>query len=197
MDLSYNSVLTLSNKISYGLNDNAIVKMKKGRKVKDESAMKSRLAVIVNDDSALTLKGVSETLQLYGLHGSQPTISRTLKKINITWERLTNIPVEMNSEKVIGLKYSYAMDMRNHSPAQLVYLDETGFHLHMQTNYGYSQKNTKAIAMIPANKGINVSLMAAIDINGIIAYEFIDGAYNGNTFISFIREKLAPYFASH
>ena len=72
-DLSYNFVLTLSNKISHDLDGNAIVKTKKGRKVKDESAMKSRLAVIVNDDNALTQKGMSETLQLYGLHGSQPT----------------------------------------------------------------------------------------------------------------------------
>ena len=65
-DLSYNSVLTLSNKISHGLDDNAIVKTKKGRKVKDESAMKSWLAVIVIDDNALTQKEMSETL--YGLH---------------------------------------------------------------------------------------------------------------------------------
>ena len=100
--------------------------LKRKRKVKDESAMKSRLAVIVNDDNSLTQKGMSETLQLYGLHGSEPTISRTLKKMNITRKRLTKIPVKRNSEMVISLRYSYAMDMRNHSPAPLVYLDETG-----------------------------------------------------------------------
>ena len=48
--------------------------------------------------------------------------------------------------------------------------------------------------MIPANKGVNISLMAAISLNGIISYELSDGAYNGNKFINFISEKLVPYF---
>ena len=36
--------------------------------------------------------------------------------------------------------------------------------------------------------------MAAIDINGVIAHELSDDAYNGIKFIKFITEKLVPYF---
>ena len=48
--------------------------------------------------------------------------------------------------------------------------------------------------MFPANKGVNISLMAAIDINGVISYELKDGAYNGIPFINFFTEKLLLYF---
>ena len=51
--------------------------------------------------------------------------------------------------------------------------------------------------MIPANKGVNICLMAAISLNGIISYELSDGAYNGNKFINFISEKLVSYFNNY
>jgi len=193
-DVSYNSVLLISNKIAQGMSDTDIVQTKKGRKVNEASDVRSRLQVILNEDNSLTQNGMSETLKSYNICRSQGTISVTLKKMGITRKRLTKIPIERNSDRIISLRQCYAKEMQNHALGHLVYLDETGFNLHTSTNYGYSQKNTKAFAMFPANKGVNISLLAAIDINGVIAFELTDGAYNGTRFINFINEKLVPYF---
>jgi len=196
-ELSYNSVLCVANKIGKGLSDIEIAQTRKGRKANVETEVKSRLEDILNEDNSLTQKGMCETLATYNIIRSQGAISSTLKKMEITRKRLTNIPVERNSERVIGLRQAYARELINYSLNHLVYLDETGFNLHTSTNYGYSHKNMKAFAMFPANKGVNISLMAAIDVNGVISYDLKDGAYNGMAFINFISMKLVPYFLSN
>ena len=81
-EVSYNSVLTICNKISQGLDDNEIVKTKKGRKLNGETPIKSRLSAIVGQDNSLTQKGMSETLAIFGINRSQSTISRTLERMS-------------------------------------------------------------------------------------------------------------------
>ena len=132
-EVSYNSVLTICNKISQGLGDNEIVKTKKGRKLNGETPIKSRLSAIVGQDNSLTQRGMSETLAIFGINRSQSTISRTLDRMSFTRKRLTKVPVERNSERAIALRQAYAREMQNHSSSQLVYLDETGFNLHTHT----------------------------------------------------------------
>ena len=80
---------------------------------------------------------------------------------------------------------------------RLVFLNETGFNLHTSQSYGYLPKNTKAFINVKANKGINQSLMYAIDIHGVIGYDIVSEAYNGDRFKKFITEKLFPYFEEH
>jgi transposase/arginine repressor len=196
-EVSYNSVLSIANQIGNGLSDNEIAKTRKGRKIAEETLVMRRLEAILEEDNSLNQKGMRESLQLYNIGRCQATISNTLKKMGITRKRLTKIPVERNSERIIGLRKCYARELHNYSLSQLVYLDETGFNLHTSTNYGYAHKNVKAVAMFPANKGVNISLMAAIDINGVIASELKDGAYNGMSFINFISDKLLRYFKSN
>jgi hypothetical protein len=77
------------------------------------------------------------------------------------------------------------------------FLDETGFNLHTSTNYGYSLNNTKAYAVVRANRGTNQSLMCAIDINGVVGYKKISGSFNGEKFKTLIETKLLPYFMNH
>ena len=98
-EVSYSSVLKICNKIVQGLQDNDIIKSKKGIQTIDENPMKTRLAAIVNQDNSLTQIGMAETLELYGFRRSQGTISRALKKMNITRKRLTKVPLERNSAK--------------------------------------------------------------------------------------------------
>ena len=168
-EVSYNSVLCIANKIGQGLSDNDIAKTRKDKKVHEETEVKSRLESILNENNSLTQKGMCQSLKMYNMNRSQGAISNTLKKMGITRKRLRKIPVERNSERIIGLRQAYARKLQHYALNHLVYLDETGFNLHTSTNYGYSHKNTKAVAMFRANRGVNISLMAAIDINGVIS----------------------------
>ncbi|KAI0978187.1 hypothetical protein GJ496_011497 [Pomphorhynchus laevis] len=128
---------------------------------------------------------------------SQATISRKLKKLEITRKILTCFPIERDTESRIDDRAVYASDISALGNENLVFLDETGFNLHTSRSYGYSPVNTKAFISVPANRNIKRSVMCIIGINGLIAYERRKGAYNHSTFIEFIRSRLIPYFQQH
>ena len=86
------------------------------------------------------------------------------------------MPIERNCPRVIDARHSYGREMEISLNDRLVFLDGTGVNLHISFNYEYSTKNIKPYALFPANKGTNISLMAAIIFNGVLAYELKDGA---------------------
>ena len=57
--------------------------------------------------------------------------------------------------------------------------------------------NSKAFITVPANRGINISLLYAISENGIVGCTMVDGAFNGDRFLAFIDTVLASYFERH
>ena len=49
-----------------------------------------------------------------------------------------------------------------------VFIDEAGFNLHTQRNYGRSQKGASAKATIPTAKGVTITILGAISQAGVI-----------------------------
>ena len=49
-----------------------------------------------------------------------------------------------------------------------VYIDEAGFNLHTQRNYGHSRKGTPAKSIVPTAKGITITILGAISQAGVI-----------------------------
>ena len=194
--ISLSCATNIANKISRGLSDEDIVR-KKGRKPASNSEIKSQVSAIVQLDNALTQKGIAKVLEDSGIRRSQPFISKLLRNMEFTRKRLSLIPAERNSTRILDMRSIYCTEIRNISVERLVFLDETGFNLHTSQNYGYSLKNTKAYSVAKANRGTNQSLMCAIDVNGVVCFEIISGAYNGETFKKFIQMKLVAYFTAH
>jgi hypothetical protein len=131
------------------------------------------------------------------LNISRSGISRKLKKMNFTRKRLSLVPIKRNSITKLDVRAIYCTDISRIPIENLVFLDETGFNNHTNRAYGYSPKNIPAFTSITANRGINRSCMAVIDINGVVAYEILLGPYNSLVFISFIRRNLLQYFCSN
>ncbi|KAI0990432.1 hypothetical protein GJ496_002017 [Pomphorhynchus laevis] len=125
----------------------------------------------------------------------QPTISRIIKKIGITCKKLSIIPEERNVAERIAARKEYAIDVSRISDNNLVFLDETGFNEHLNRHFGYSPINNKAYTIVPANKGINRSVICAINSKGIIGYQYRQGSYNANLFIEFLGCVVVPYFS--
>jgi len=67
-------------------------------------------------------------------------------------------------------------------------LDETGFNLHSTNNYGYSPANVDEIRHVPADGGRNISLIAIMSFHQFANFNFIDGAYTGETFVEFLKD---------
>lgn len=150
----------------------------------------------VVSNNAITQSEVSNKLSTQmDVHISQPTISRIIKNVGLTRKRLSLIPAERNSGARIEERVIYASLISRIALDNLLYLDETGLNEHNRRSYGYSIKNTKAYQTVPANRGINKSVMCVIGRNGMIAYEQLIGSYNTERFIAFIQLKILPYCA--
>ncbi|KAM0687159.1 hypothetical protein COBT_001605 [Conglomerata obtusa] len=61
-------------------------------------------------------------------------------------------------------------------------MDKTGFNLGLAPKYGYSPKNTKCYKTVSDSKITNVSILCAIDINGVLAYYMNVGSFNMKIF---------------
>ncbi|KAF7685053.1 hypothetical protein CDIK_4198 [Cucumispora dikerogammari] len=117
--------------------------------------------------------------------------------MNYSRKRLSLVIAERNTLRLLDLRQTYCNNLMNIFVERLVFLDETGFNLHTSVNYGYSPVNTKAYSAVRANRGTNQSLMCAVDINGIIAFDIITDAYDGDKFKIFIENELLPYFLNN
>ena len=151
---------------------------KKGRPQGQSNILKSELRVLLERDPSHTTRSLKDTLFQNGITTSAPTISRYLKAMEITRKRLTSVPRERNTLRTIDLRQDFCSRINNIQDENQVFLDETGFNLHTKQNYGYSSKNKKCFLTLPANRGKNISLMLAINSNGIVAHELKEGAYN-------------------
>lgn len=147
--------------------------------------------------NALTLKELSERISQNDREYSISTISRKLKKMGVTRKRLSLVPYERNSIEKIDARAIYAAELSIVADSNLIFLDETGFNEHTRRSYGYSMRNSKAYSVVPANRGINNSLICAISSVGVVAYSYKQGAFNSEHFRIFITEKLIPHFRSN
>nr|XP_047135509.1 uncharacterized protein LOC101237252 [Hydra vulgaris] len=136
---------------------------------------------------------VNEVNAATGMIISQSTVSRKFRKINIT-RKLSLVPEERNSPANIEKRAIYARRISRISSDKLVFLDESGFNQHLRRRSGYSPKNEKAYSIVSGNRNTNRSLMCAINISGVVAYELRTAAYNPESFERFIRNNQCNYF---
>lgn len=165
-----------------------------GRRVSDRSTMTSNIETIIGSDSALTAKGIIERLPA-DLQCSPSTISRHIKEMGYTRKRLKPIIAERNSERVISERAIYATHLQNINDDMLVFIDESGFNLHISPSYGYAPLGATPWMSVPTQRGRNVSFIAAITINGLIASQSIIGAFNSINMTDWCRVILLPTLA--
>jgi len=174
-------------------------KRKKTCKAKNEtfSAIEQTLFNTIACNNALVQSELKTSIyESHQIELSNSTISRKLKKMKISRKRLSLIPEERNTSEKIDARAIYAADLSRVSDENLIFLDETGINEHCRRSYGYSAINTKAYLTVPANRGINKSIICAIGMNEIVAFDHKTGAYNSESFEAFIEKKLLPYFLS-
>ena len=135
-----------------------------------------------------------KVVQTLGIPASSSKISRRMKSMKLTRKRLVLVPAERNTEARIDERAIFSADISRFADDRLVFLDETGFSQHTRRTYGYSSINSPAYITVPANRGINRSVLCAIGVHGLIASECRTGSFNSESFIRFIEDKLVPYF---
>jgi len=158
---------------------------KAGRKFQNKSSLHTKIREIMGNDNSLTQRGCKELLPT---PVSLPQLSREFKAAGLSRKRLKKKSSVTQSEANIIARQAFCASILGMGSRKLIFLDESGFNLHTSINYGYSSVNHDATVYQPKAKGRNISLCAAISINGILHSTLIDGAYNKNIFLSFLEE---------
>ena len=129
--------------ISHVENDRDVFKSTIGRPKTDRARIRSEIESIVASDCSLTAKGMIERLP-EDMGCSSSTIRRELSAMNYTRKRLKPIVQERNSSRVIAERHRYAVRFSGIRDEDLVFIDETGFNLHVNPEYGYAPEGVVA-----------------------------------------------------
>lgn len=99
-------------------------------------ARRQQILDIIERDNSLNQDKIIDQLSPE-LKCSKRTLQKDLKDLNITRKRLRHIPIERNDPATMQMRKSYATEISFIDNGSLFFLDETGFNLHTNGNYGY------------------------------------------------------------
>jgi transposase len=75
---------------------------------------------------------------------------------------------------------------------RLKFIDESGSHLALARLFGRASPSERVCEGVPQNYGENVTMLAALSVTGVCAPMTVNGAVDGEVFLTYIREVLAP-----
>lgn len=78
------------------------------------------------------------------------------------------------------------------NPASLVFIDETWATTNMTRRYGRAPRGERVIASVPHGHWKTSTFVAGLRLEGMTAPLVIDGAMNGETFLAYVEQFLAP-----
>ena len=124
------------------------------------------------------------------------TISRALTRIGYTVKLIRALPESRNCPETLQSRREYAQRFLGDAPADrrnVIWVDETGFNLHLRRKYGRARIGNRASITVANNRGRNISVCAAMSEEGFLYDRVRQGAYNAEAFVTFLEnlfEKL-------
>jgi transposase len=77
-------------------------------------------------------------------------------------------------------------------PRRLVFLDETFGTTTMTRRYGWGPTDQRVRDAVPHGHWKTTTFVAALRLEGLIAPMLVDGTLNGELFVQYVRQELAP-----
>lgn len=74
----------------------------------------------------------------------------------------------------------------------LVFVDEAGLNLSMSRLEARALNGERAVGSIPGTKGGNISLIGALNLDGVVAAMTIPGSTNTEVFLTYVTQVLVP-----
>ena len=82
------------------------------------------------------------------------------------------------------------------NPAKLVFLDETWTTTNMARQRGRSSRGKRLLAAVPHGHWRTSTFLAGLRIDRMVAPLVLDGAINGDVFLAYVQQFLAPTLAA-
>ena len=171
---------------------------KGGSAPKFREAEKRKVIELQDANHSATLRKIADEFkEASGQSISSSSVSRILADNDFTTKQLIHLPAERNSPANLRLRADFSLWVVEQDRSSLVFVDETGFNLHLRRKRGRSKKARRAYVQQPANKQVNISVLAALSpTRGLLKFEMKIGAYDadGKAFFSFFSFCLSFFF---
>lgn len=77
-------------------------------------------------------------------------------------------------------------------PNDMIFIDESGAHLGMTSDYARSEGGERAVAPKPFDIGSKFSMIGAIALTGVVAMMYVESAVDGHIFEEYVKQMLVP-----
>lgn len=76
--------------------------------------------------------------------------------------------------------------------ARFKFVDESGVNLALTRLFGRAPRGERVVDSVPKNYGEDLTMLGALSASGVEALMTVNGATDGEVFLAFVREVLAP-----
>ena len=90
------------------------------------------------------------------------------------------------------LRHDYRRWLDKIDVKNLVFVDEAGLNLSMSRLFARAVDGERAVDSIPKTKGGNVSLIGALNLDGLVAAMTVPGSTNTEVFVTYVTQVLVP-----
>lgn len=147
---------------------------------------------MVEHNPSITLKDMAKSCAI-NLNEviSMQTINRYLRDLKITLKRSSIILDRVNDNERLKQRKDFATFFLTNASTddrQNIFIDESGFNLHLRRNYGRSIAGKRSSIVVPTIRGKNITLLSSINNEKIIHYKILSGSCNSEIFSNFLRE---------
>jgi transposase len=127
-----------------------------------------------------------------GLSVSEPTMSRTMRRLGLTRKRKSVEASERGRPDVQEKRSKFRLRAAVWDPRRLVFIDETGVNLAMTRRYGWAPIGDRVVGDAPYHRGDCATLVAALTVDGLEAPFLFPGAMNTQALRAYADSVLAP-----
>ena len=99
---------------------------------------------------------------------------------------------ERDTPRVQRLRARWRQKRRSLDPRQLIFVDESGLNLALTRLYARAPRGVRAVGSVPQNYGQSLTVLAALDCQGIRAALLVPGATDRAVFLTFLQQVLGP-----
>src|SRR5262249_5340907 len=148
----------------------------------------------IDADSTATLAMLAAQVQeRFQVSLSLRTIQRILDKQKYTLKVTRLVPEGRNCAATIQARYDYVADLDANAPtpSHTIWVDESGFNLHLRRRQGRAPAGQPATVAVVNNHGPNISVAAALSSDGLVHHEVRLGAFSGALIADFLRQTFS------
>ena len=128
----------------------------------------------------------------HGLSLGYGTVWRFLARHKITRKKKTGHASEQEREDVEASREAWFEGQLDLDPKKLVFIDETSISTSMARRFGWAPRGERCRAPIPFGHWKTTTFVAGLRVDRIDAPMTIEGALDGEAFLAYVEQVLAP-----